>query len=99
MRDIVPPGNLKQKIKAVEIQSPMPHCRAFKVNSCSVLVGQEPDIGWHLSISHPKRYPTWDEIKFARYQFMPGDITVAMLLPPPDRYVNVYDTCFHLHQI
>jgi hypothetical protein len=62
---------------------------------------------WHLSISHrtsthppkPGRYPTWDEIKDARYRFMPGDIYVAQILPPADEYVSVMDTCFHLWQI
>lgn len=62
------------------------------------LVAQEPT-GWHLSISHPRRYPTWDEIAHARYELLPGDITMAMLLPPMDEYVAVHDHAFHLHQL
>jgi hypothetical protein len=62
---------------------------------------------WHLSISHrtnahppkPGRYPTWDEIKDARYRFMPADIYVAQILPPPDEFLSVHDTTFHLWQI
>jgi hypothetical protein len=62
---------------------------------------------WHLSISHrtneqppkPGRYPTWDEIKDARYRFMPGNITAAMLLPPEDEFVNAHPTTFHLWQV
>lgn len=76
----------------------------------SVLVGAEAAKNgprWHLSISHrtngyppkPGRYPTWDEIKDARYRFMPGDITVAQILPPQDEYVNVAPTTFQLWQI
>lgn len=76
----------------------------------SVMVGAEASENgprWHLSISHrtngrdprPGRYPTWDEIKDARYRFMPGDITVAQILPPEDEYVNVHSTTFHLWQI
>jgi hypothetical protein len=77
----------------------------------TVQVGEEtaglPAPRWHLSISHrtnehppkPGRYPTWDEIKDARYRFMPGDIYVAQILPPADDYVSVMDTCFHLWQI
>jgi hypothetical protein len=70
-------------------------------------VGPEPDIGWHLSISHnvmfngqqrPGRYPTWDEITEARYRFVPDAVTMAMMLPPRAEYVNVHDTTFHLHQ-
>ncbi len=62
---------------------------------------------WHLSISHrtnehppkPGRYPTWDEIKDARYRFMPAHITVAQILPPEDEFVSVHDTTFHLWEI
>lgn len=71
----------------------------------SVFVGREPD-GYHLSISHrtnselkPGRYPTWDEIVEARYRFVPENMTVAMLLPPRDEYVNVHATTFHLWEV
>jgi hypothetical protein len=71
----------------------------------SAFVAQEPP-GWHLSISHRPnsfrsagRYPAWDEIAHARYELLPDDITVAMLLPPPDEYVALHDTTFHLHEI
>lgn len=79
---------------------------AHKMGSCRVLVSRDPIIErgieitrWHLSISHPLRYPKWDEIKEARYRFLPADITVAMLLPPPSEYVNLHKNCFHLHEI
>jgi hypothetical protein len=76
----------------------------------SVFVALEPP-GWHMSISHrsnlvdvtghyiPGRYPTWDEIHEARYQFIPDKVTMAMLLPPSGEYVNVHPTTFHLWQI
>jgi hypothetical protein len=54
---------------------------------------------WHLSISHPSRYPTWDEIRDARYALLPDDVTMAMLLPPQREYVNLHKNCFHLHEI
>jgi len=54
---------------------------------------------WHLSISTTTRYPTWDEIRDARYALLPDDITMAMLLPPKGEYVNVHPNCFHLHEV
>jgi hypothetical protein len=62
---------------------------------------------WHMSISHrtnehppkPGRYPTWDEIKDARYRLMPQDIYVAQILPPPGEFVNLHGTTFHLWEI
>lgn len=66
--------------------------------SLTILVGQEPGVGWHLSISHPKRYPTWDEISEARYKLVPNEVTMAMFLPPREQFVNVHKNCFHLFQ-
>ena len=72
----------------------------------TVIFGREPH-GWHLSISHrtsqtrprPGRYPTWDEIADARYRFVPNEVTMAMLLPPREEYVNLHETTFHLHEV
>lgn len=69
--------------------------------------GSDQVLRWHLSISHrtngpdpqPGRYPAWDEIADARYELLPDDVTMAMLLPPPDQYVNLHETTFHLHEI
>jgi hypothetical protein len=71
----------------------------------TVFVGPEP-AGYHMSISHrtnwtrvPGRYPTWDEIVEARYQFCPANMTMVMHLPPKEEYVNVHDTTFHLWEL
>ena len=69
-----------------------------------VIVGPEP-VGFHLSISHTslwgaqKRYPGWDEIIEARWEFCPPKMTLAMLLPPKEEYVNAHDTTFHLWEV
>jgi hypothetical protein len=70
----------------------------------TALVALEPH-GWHLSISFAShrgahtRYPSFDEIADARYQLLPAEITVAMILPPPEEYVALHMTTFHLHEI
>lgn len=64
----------------------------------SAIVAEEPQIGWHLSISHRRRYPSWDEIAHARYELLPGDLGFVMHLPPMAEYVAVHDNCFHLYQ-
>lgn len=54
-----------------------------------------------MSISHPYRYPTWDEIYTAWYDLVPvaGQITGAILLPKSSEYVNIHPHCFHIHQL
>lgn len=55
--------------------------------------------GWHLSVAHPSRYPTWDEVAKARYTLLPHDATFAMLLPPPGDYVNLHNFVFQVVQL
>jgi hypothetical protein len=77
-----------------------PGTRAFRASHCGVLLSRNgPAQLWHLSISHPHRYPNWDEIHDARYQLVPDEVTMAMILPPKADYVNLHPNCFHLHQI
>jgi hypothetical protein len=49
-------------------------------------------------VSHPVRYPTWDEIRECRDRLLPPEKTFVMFLPPKDEYVNVHPNCFHLHE-
>lgn len=74
----------------------------------SVFVSPDYGDGHHLSISHrywfdtawvPGRYPTWDEIVEIRYEFAAKDITMALLLPPKEEYVNLHSTTFHLWSV
>ena len=88
--------------------------RAYRTASgCYVIVGREPNrkaplgiwlpphelLLWHVSISHQHRYPGWDEIADVRYALVPEDVTMALLLPPPDRYLNLHDFTMHMWQI
>jgi hypothetical protein len=47
----------------------------------------------------PGRLPTWDEIKDARYRFLPDDKRFAMILPPKGEYVNVHATALHVWEM
>lgn len=95
------PTNLKWVINPVKIAGLQRFNRVYEspLEKLRVIVAWETDDGWHLSISHPSRYPTWDEIRDARYELLPNDCTMAMLLPPKEQYVNLHPNCFHLHEV
>ena len=82
-----------------------PDARHYQMGRCSVTVGtilkgSDPLFpGYHLSISHPHRYPTWDEVAHARYKLIPNDVIMVMVLPPKEEYINLDENCFHLHEI
>lgn len=69
----------------------------------TVIVSQGP-MGWHLSIDFTdhrgrlSRYPRWDEIADARYEFVPEEVAMCMVLPRPEDYVAMHDTTFQLHE-
>jgi hypothetical protein len=80
--------------------------RMFDKGACKVLVSQEPRpkmddtrTYWHLSISCQNRYPTWEEIKDARYSLLPMGLTFAQILPPMNEYTNIHPNCFHLWEL
>lgn len=68
-------------------------------NDLLVMMVSIEDGKYHLAISHPHRYPSWNEIKEARYELIPDNLTMAMLLPPKLQYVNVHKNCFHLWEL
>ncbi len=70
----------------------------YQFGECSVCVSKDDGL-WHISIAHPKRYPTYDEIKEAHYEFVPDEARMAMVFPPKKEFVNVHPNCFHLWEI
>jgi len=67
----------------------------YSMGECSIHVSLDAS-AWHLSIAHPRRYPSWAEIKRARDKLLPADRSFAMVLPRDGEYVNVHPNCFHL---
>lgn len=65
---------------------------------CTAFVGREPG-GWHVSVSHPSRVPSWDEMRTAREAMTPDEVTMAILLPPRAEYVNLHPRCLHLWEV
>ena len=92
-------------MKLNEVSSPLPGCQAWRSeNNLVIICGREPcgpkgAIRWHLSISHNRRNPTWEEIRDVRYSLIPDNVMVAMFLPPAEQYVNAHPFCFHLYEV
>lgn len=90
---------LKPKAKWVEIRHDFTG-RWYRWGDLLLCVGDAEREGHHhISISHPYRYPTWDEIYTARYDFCPHDIDMAIILPKKSEYVNIHPNCFHVHEL
>jgi len=105
-RDLSPQG---REAELLLIRQGALHTERHTLGECTVMVSREPyavhgeaEYRWHLSIAHPSRYPTWDEIKAAAYgsEALKG-VMLAQVLTPGDGspWVNLHDNCFHLYEI
>lgn len=77
--------------------------KQYKMGRVFILVSPpviEMGMGWHMSISHPERYPTWDEVAAAWYQLIPdADNRVGvMILPKREDYISIHNFCFQVHE-
>jgi hypothetical protein len=104
LRELPLPADLRANLVANGV--PLFDFRYFAFGDLSAFVSREPagandELLWHMSVSHPKRHPTWDEIKFLRYRLLADDLCFGLLLPPSELYVNVpsQDHVFHLWEI
>lgn len=50
----------------------------------------------HVSVSYPRRCPTWDEMCKVKDLFFDKDETVVQFHPKKGEYVNLHPYCLHL---
>lgn len=70
------------------------------LGQCRIICAREgSELRWHLSISHPFRLPTWDEINAARDACIPADVWLCQPMPPKEYWVNLHAHTLHLWQV
>lgn len=53
--------------------------------------------GWdHVSVSHPSKIPTWEDMQFIKDLFFKPDEIVMQIHPKNCDYVNIHPNCLHL---
>lgn len=73
--------------------------RIYSMGECSIVYTIQREDGHHLSIAHPNRYPTWEEIAKVRYEICPDDCFMALLLPSIHEYVNIHEYCMQVVEV
>ncbi len=53
----------------------------------------------HVSVSHPRRCPTWEEMVQIKRLFWTDEECVIEFHPPQRVYVNLHSYCLHLWRI
>ena len=57
-------------------------------------------LGWeHVSVSLPKRTPTWEEMCIIKNMFWDKDDTVVQYHPAESKYVNIHPHCLHMWRL
>jgi len=81
--------------------------RWWRIGPCTLAAGLELLGGeqrYHMSIAHPRRLPTWDEIKEAkqvaeREGAIDAARTYVMPFPPRSAWLSIHPFCFHLWEL
>lgn len=50
----------------------------------------------HLSIAHPRRMPTYDELTYLKRHWAGEDAKAIMVFPAKAEHVNIHPNCLHL---
>lgn len=50
----------------------------------------------HVSLSHPRRLPTYDELCYLKRHWFGADATAVEIHAPKDEHVNHHEFCRHL---
>jgi hypothetical protein len=52
---------------------------------------------FHVSISHRKRMPTYDDLVYLKRHWIGDDRKAIMVLPEISKHVNIHEYCLHLY--
>lgn len=103
-------SSIAKAIRNNAFESGAYYAEVWSLEDCTVIVTREPHgdtekvFRWHLSISHPYRYPSWDEMKFAILNLIPDENAMMAQILIPERatnqeWVNISENCFHWWEI
>jgi hypothetical protein len=92
---------LRPKWKEITDHRYRPNWKIYAWGQIRAVVSLEDDDLWHMSVSHPTRPPTLEEIRAAWYELVPdaGWITGALTFPPGAEYAPNYENCFHICEL
>lgn len=62
----------------------------------SVAVEEDARRWLHLSVAHPERMPTWEDLVDVKELFIGRRAYAFQVIPPRSRYVNLHPFCLHL---
>lgn len=94
-----PPRGYREMRPTPAVRELIPGVRVFDEPTRHLRVLFSIDHGWrHASISHPDRFPTWEEILEVRDACFPAEMEVVMVLARRSEYVNLHGNTFHLWQ-
>jgi hypothetical protein len=71
----------------------------YETKNGLTIIHSNDDGKQHISISHRKRLPTYQEMKELRYQLCPEIKYMAEIFPPENEFVNIQKNTRHLWEI
>lgn len=68
-----------------------------RISEAAYVIWGSNEDGWeHVSVSFPKRCPTWDEMCIAKDVFWREDEACYQIHPAKVTYINIHNYCLHI---
>lgn len=68
-----------------------------RISEAAKVIFGSNENGWeHVSVSFPRRCPTWDEMCAAKDIFWQAEECCVEYHPPKSEYINIHDYCLHI---
>jgi hypothetical protein len=77
-------------------QERFPQARGFTVGTAQGIMSPE-EYGWHISVSHPERYPTWEELQAAA-SLLEGAPAMWAMVPLQENVGGIASNVVHLFE-
>lgn len=88
----------ESKVRIREMPSQIAGVRLYRMRMMQILASTDNGV-MHISASHPKRMPTWEEMYRMFEEIGNRNEQLVMILPPKKEYVNLHDNCLHLFEV
>lgn len=95
IREVPLPADLKRQL--LELGYRPGSTRHYRMGRVTIQAGKQSGYRY-LSISHPERDPTWDEIKHVQNELRPG-VFFCMPMPPEEWWLSIAPRCYHVYEV
>lgn len=77
----------------------LPSTQTYTMGKVRILVGNHDQLGYHMTVLHPDRFPTLDEVFKARWELIPAAARMVLHVPSQSVLEGAANTSYQLQEL